>query len=147
MLWTRPNSLTVDFVHLHRCGSSYGGPISAIVDLRVHLGIRVFNDTFETLAFNGPSSDPGRLADERRYHLSFHARSFSMFDRCVGDIVRFIEEQGEPWFRKFRSVENLLEQPDTPLRPEEQERLRAAQRGEASADCIAASYKLLGIKT
>ncbi|MBC8872890.1 MAG: hypothetical protein H8E44_25935 [Planctomycetes bacterium] len=145
MFWTRPHPLTIDFIHFHRCGSSYGAPISANVDIRVHFGIRVLNDSFPAAALNGPSSDPGRLR-AGRYHLSFNARSGSQYDRCVDDLVRFVQEQGEPWFQTFQIVESLLASNETPLPPESREFLRAATRGESCEEWVAASYKLLGVK-
>src|SRR5687768_12433156 len=56
MLWTRERSHTVDFVHFHRDGSSYGAASNYSCSIRVHFGIRVLNDGAESLALNGPSS-------------------------------------------------------------------------------------------
>ena len=44
MFWMRRHPHTVDFIHLHRGGISYGGPLDASVSIRVHFGIRVLND-------------------------------------------------------------------------------------------------------
>jgi len=142
--WTRRHPLTVDFIHLHRGGISYGQPIRAVVSYRVHFGIRLLNSSFEALALNGPDSDPFSFSE--RYHMQFNAKSFSMFDRCVNDLVRFVEKYGQPWFQKFESIENLLNHPDTPLKPDTQELLHTAIIGNANLDFIAASYKLLGMK-
>jgi hypothetical protein len=138
MFWTRRHPLTVDFIHFHRSGSTYGAPRTASVD------IRVLNDDFVAAALNGPHSDAGTLR-AGQYHLRFNAETGSTYDRCVDDLARFVIEQGEPWFQRWRSVEALL-QSDSPLRAQDREFLRAAQAGEASAERIAASLKILGFK-
>ena len=144
MFWTRRHPLTVDFIHFHRRGSTYGTPRTASVDIRVHFGIRVLNDDFIAAALNGPHSDAGTLR-AGRYHLRFNAETGSAYDRCIDDLARFIVEQGEPWFQRWSSVEALL-LPDSPLKPQDRESLRAARDGQVSAERVAASLKILGIK-
>jgi hypothetical protein len=146
MFWTRRRNLFAQFVHFHRSGSTYGTPRNYSVDVRVHFGIRVLNDTSEGLALNGPFSDPRRL-NEGRYHLRFNAKTGSTYDRCVEDLARFVREQGESWFGKFSSPEALLEFEDSPLRPHDKERLRMALNGQSDPDAVARSLKLLGLKT
>src|SRR5688572_21183555 len=107
--WTRPSLrapaeaphlLTVDVLHLHRAGTSYDAPTNASVSLRIHQAVRALNDTFPAIALNGPSSDEF-LGQRPGYHLSFNARTFSQYDRCLNDAVRFVIEQGLPWFAAF----------------------------------------------
>lgn len=133
MLWTRQHQHTVDFIHFHRSGSSYGAPRNFSVDIRVHFGIRVLNDTFEAAALNGPFSDP-TLTREGNYHLRFNAKSGSTYDRCVDDLVRFVLEQGEPWFSRFRDPSALIDPSITPLRPDSIEALTTALRGDSHTD-------------
>ena len=144
MYWTRRHPLTVDFIHFHRSGSSYGAPRTASVDIHVHFGIRVLNNGFPAATPNGPLSDAGRL-HAGRYHLRFNAETGSTYDRCVDDLARFVVEQGEPWFQRWSSVDALL-QVDSPLRPQDRDSLRAALDGQASAEHVATSLKILGIK-
>lgn len=144
MFWTRRHPLTVDFIHFHRSGSSYGAPRNASVDIGVHFGIRVLNDDFVAPALNGPESD-ARTLRAGRYHLRFNAESGSTYDRCVDDLARFVSEQGEPWFQRWNNVDELL-QPDSPLRDSERSSLRAARDGQTSADRVTASLKMFGIK-
>jgi hypothetical protein len=144
MFWTRRNPLTVDFIHFHRSGSTYGAPRTASVDIRVHFGIRVLNDDFVAAALNGPHSDVGTVR-AGQYHLRFNAETDSTYDRCVDDLARFVVEQGEPWFQRWSSVDALL-QSDSPLRPQDREFLLAARDGQAGAERVAASLKILGIK-
>ena len=144
MFWTRRHPLTVDFIHFHRNGSTYGASQTASVDIRVHFGIRVLNDDFVAVALNGPYSDPGTLRDGR-YHLRFNAETGSTYDRCIDDLVRFSAERGELWFQRWNSVEALL-QSDSPLRPQGRELLRSARDGKVNGECVAASLKILGVK-
>ncbi len=145
MFWTRRHPLTLDFIHFHRHGSTYGAPRNAAVDIRVHFGIRVLNDDFIAAALNGPHTDASMLRSGR-YHLRFNAETGSTYERCINDLARIVVEQGEPWFQKFCSVGDLLQPSDSPLRPKEQDFLLAAHEGRASADRVAASLKIFGIK-
>jgi len=145
MFWTRRNSHTVEFIHFFRCGSSYGAPRTASVSIRVHLGIRILNDTFVAPALNGPVSDIERTRSGR-YHLRFNAISGDTFERCIDDLERFVLEQGEPWFRKFASNDNLITRSDSPLRDNEKTLLKAAREGNECPDNVAKSLKLLGVK-
>src|SRR5690349_19590612 len=43
-LWTRVNEWSIESIHFHRGGSSYGAPINASVSIRVMLGVHVLND-------------------------------------------------------------------------------------------------------
>jgi hypothetical protein len=144
MFWTRRHEHTVDVIHLHRNGSSYGGPINFKVSFRVHFAIRVLNDSFEEVALNGPMSDP-TLMREGRYHHSFNAKSGDMFDRCIDDIFRFVAEQGEPWFSTYSEPSRLLAT-DSPLKETARLLLQSGLAGDADSGHIAASFKLLGIR-
>ena len=121
--WVRVKEGTADFVHVHRSGSSYGGPINYSVSFRVHCGNRLLSDTFETLELNDPNSDLPQFR-ENRYHLRFNAKSGSAYERCIDDIERFVQEAGEPWFK----VQEATRQANTAEEPNE------------------LSYKLLGVK-
>ncbi|MFC0019009.1 DUF4304 domain-containing protein [Roseibacillus persicicus] len=146
MFWTREQPHVVEFIHFHRSGSSYGAAINFSVDIRVHFGIRVLNDNCDSASLNGPFSDP-TLTREGRYHLRFNAKTGSTYDRCVGDLVRFVAERGEPWFHQFRDCEVLIGSSDTPLSLDSIGYLEASIRGDADSDNIAGSRKLFGIKT
>ncbi|WP_050030818.1 hypothetical protein [Verrucomicrobium sp. BvORR034] len=141
---TRRREHTVDVIHLHRSGSSYGGPINFKVSFRVHFAIRVLNDTFEGVALNGPMSDPTRMR-EGRYHHSFNAKSGDMFDRCIDDLFRFVTEQGEPWFSTYREPSRLLTA-DSPLEGTARLLLQSGLAGDADSSHVTASLKLLGIR-
>jgi hypothetical protein len=145
MFWSRRNVHTVEFIHLHRSGSSYGKPINYSVEFIVHFAIRVLNDTFEAEALNGPYSDVGLLR-EGRYHLRFNAQTGSTYDRCLDDLSRFVTEQGEPWFNKFKNCETLLSSNESPLKESVKNRLRAALDGQSEPEVVDASLKMLGIK-
>ena len=146
MLWARVHLHTADFIHFHRHGSTYGAPINASVDIRVQLGIRILNDASQRAALGGPSSDP-TVVRSGRYHLRFNAKSGSTYERCIDDLVRFVVEQGEPWFQRFvGNTEDLLTVPDSELQPSTKELLKAGLSGQPDANSRAASLKLLGIR-
>jgi len=143
--WTRSRGFKVDFLHFHRGGISYGAPNTATVDVRIHMGIRALNDNTEFAALNGPSTDAYR-SQRPRYHLSFNARSFSQYDRCLADSVRFVREQALPWFTAFSTPDALLSRSDSPLTPDERDRLSMALSTGGDPLVISASRKLLGIR-
>jgi hypothetical protein len=140
MLWVRRGSLAADIVHLHRRGSSYGRPLNASVDFRIHLGIRVLMEESTPLALNGPFSDEGRF-HAARYHMRFNAKTGDSFERCVADLARFVGD-AENWFDRFRSTEALLRDADSPLNEAEKGVLQIADPGVVSL----VSAKELGIK-
>jgi hypothetical protein len=146
MLWARRHQHTADFITLFRQGSSYGRPINYSVSLDVSFGIRVLNDMFEGLSPNGPRYDFSERLRAAHYHFRFNAQTGSTYDRCVDDLARYVVHEGEPWFLRFREPEALLARDDSPLRQPEKERLRAAVGGQADADAMALSLKLLGMK-
>lgn len=121
--WVRIKGTAADFVHVHRSGSSYGGPINYSVAFRVHCGNRLLSDEFEALALNGPNSDWPQFK-EMRYHLRFNAKSGSTYERCINDIERFILEVGEPWYKEQETI----------------------SQGNNNQEPSELSYKLLGIK-
>ena len=94
-VWSRPVKSMCEFVYLHRDGSSYGAPLNASVDIRVHFA---FGKSVATLALNGPSSDALRDSRGYAYHLRFNASSWSTYDRCIADLERVVKDHGLPWF-------------------------------------------------
>jgi hypothetical protein len=145
MFWTRRREYTVDVIHFHRHGSSYGPPTNYKVDFRVHFAIRVLADSAEFVVLNGPCSDPDRLR-EGRFHLSFNASSGHMYDRCVEDLARFVTVVGEPWFSRFANLDALQKAPESPLQISEKEALASSIAKPSAAEIVSQSLELLGIK-
>ena len=143
--WTRRGEHQVEFVHVHRQGSSYGAPHKASVGLRLHLGIAVLNDD-RPAPLNGPCTDDVKRFAADRFHLRFNAVSGSTYERCLADMVRFVRSRGEPWFAGFPSPLALLEEPSTPLDAVARDALAQSLDGQASPARIAGSLKRLGIK-
>jgi hypothetical protein len=141
--WVRLHEHTADVLHLHRGGISYGAPANASVSFRLHLGIRVLNDSFPAIALNGPDTD--RAPREGRFHLRFNAESLDSFDRCVQDLARYVREVGEPWFARFRDVDTLLSDGDSPLQKDAKTCLRAALDGRSSDEAVTLTKKELGL--
>jgi hypothetical protein len=141
--WVRVHEYTADVLHIHRGGMSYGAPLSASMSLRLHLAIRVLNDSFPSLHLNGPDTD--EAPREGRYHLRFNAESLDSFDRCVRDLARYVREIGEPWFSLFRTTDALLTSSGSPLSDDARTSLRAALDGRASGDALALTKKELGL--
>ncbi len=142
--WVRRRPLTAEVVHFHRQGSSYGAPLNASIQIRVELSLRILNDPAPERGLAGPRSDPGTVRGGR-YHLRFNARSGSTYERCIEDLVRFLEEEGEPWFRTYASGAELLKLPEGRLQPATRALLEEAMSGHASPENVAETLRSLGL--
>jgi hypothetical protein len=100
-LWVRLSEHTIHVVSLFRAGSSYGAPIGGTLDIRLSSSGRLLNDTTEYLVLNGPQSDVARTRDGK-YHLRFNAKSRHMYERCITDLIRFVDSECEPWFADLK---------------------------------------------
>lgn len=143
--WTRRGEHHLQFIHLHRNGSSYGAPYNASISLRAHLGIAVLDDAREVEFLNGPDTDDVAQFRDDRFHLRFNAASGSTYERCLEDLMRFATTRALPWFAGFAAPQTLLEREDSPLDFEAREALARSLRGEASAERVAATLKRFGI--
>jgi hypothetical protein len=146
MFWTRLKEFTVDVIHFHRQGSTYGSAINYKVEFRVHFAIRLLADPAEHVALNGPFSDPARLR-EGRFHLSFNASSGHMYDRCVEDLTRFVTVVGEPWFFRFADMDALQSATESPLNDFEKQALTASLANAADPTMTPQTANALRIKT
>jgi hypothetical protein len=101
-LWVRYADDAIDVLSLYREGSSYGAPIGGNLDVRIQSYFRRPFDTTPHLILNGPQSDIARTRSGR-YHLRFNAKSRHMYDRCLTDLVRFVNDECEPWFAEMKT--------------------------------------------
>ena len=81
--WTRPNAVSIEFVHLHL--------YTFAAAFRVHCGVRALDDPFEAIALNGPESSgaPGNI-------FSFDTSETSQ-QHCADLISAYVHSQ-EWWF-------------------------------------------------
>lgn len=96
-MWVRVNQQTIDVITLFRKGSSYGAPSSGTLAIRLNSAVRLPAETFDSLALNGPQSDAARTRSGK-YHLRFRVESRHMYERCLTDLIRFVDSECEPWF-------------------------------------------------
>ena len=137
--FVRRQEHVIEFVHLHKFSFDSG--------YRIHLGIRVLNDTFQAPSLNGPHSDEYRGPDSpngSRYFLRYGPVPATI-ERCAEEICRWCAEVGEPWFKLFRDPIRLLEDAASPLNTTEKERLRLVLAGQADPGCVQESEKQLGL--
>jgi hypothetical protein len=69
-----------------------------------------------------------------------------MFDRCVDDLVRFVETDGERWFSSFRDPQRILLSSDPAFPNDELTALRESLISGPETDRLQLSCKLLGVK-
>jgi hypothetical protein len=136
--FVRRREHVIEFVHLHKFSfdSSY----------RIHLGLRVLNDTFQAPSLNGPHSDDYRGPNSpngSRYSLRYGPEPATIL-RCVEEIFRWCLDVGEPWFERNRDPTRLI-QDGSPLNKSEQERLRLALDGQSDPAYVQATIKQLGL--
>ena len=133
--WTRPRELFIEFIHLHQ--------FTFAPAFRVHVGIRVLNDTFEAIALTGLTTNDGWYGETRQYSFEFDASEASV-DRCATELTRFCADIADPWLRENHDVRHLLSH-GSPLAPEAKKRLQLAVDGSSDIACVEVSRTLLGV--
>jgi hypothetical protein len=96
--WEHRTDRFVQVIYFRRGGSTYGAPISHSVDLRVHFSLQ--NSDGTPAGRDQVVSDGVRDSRGYAYHLRFNAQTWSMYDRCLEDLLRVTREHGLPWFEK-----------------------------------------------
>ena len=111
--WAKCTDRLMHVIYFHRCGSTYGAPISNTVDIRVH---------FSFQNFDGSPASTGQLTSEKvrdsrgyAYHLRFNAMSWSMYERCLEDLIRITKEHGLPWFQQHGAEPSAAPDMDSPI--------------------------------
>ena len=125
----RPGDIVTGFFHFHKFTS---GPY-----FRIHLGVRVMNDTFVALALNGPSHEHAGQYSEREDDIQ----------ECVRVMATYCRAQGLPWLERWSDPKALLAAKDTPLHPEDREALSNALSGRLNVQAIGLSESLLGLRS
>ena len=137
------NEWSVESIHFHRGGSSYGAPYNASVDIRLSLGVHVLNAPLPGASI-ALISDTVRRQNGYAYHHRFNAETSSTYERCLEELALFVTEVAEPWFEKWRQPEKLMSHPELPAAT--RKLLAEAIAGRADLENIAASLKALGVK-
>jgi len=135
--FTRPSGLVVEFIHLHK--------FTFAPDFRVHMGLRVTNDSFPAASLNGPDSEPyfcKGAPGGRRYNFRYHLDAETI-ERCVSEVTAYVRTIAEPWFETWRDLERLLSSV-SPLSPDARSALRAAVEAGPDPTAVALTRKLLG---
>ncbi len=129
--------LLVSFFHFHKYRSG--------LCFRVSFGVRVLNDSLKTAALNGPTF----VFSQAEYKASG-----ADVEQCAAEITSLLVSEGVPWHNAWSEVDDLLSMsagplPQTnrnPLSGEERLWLLEAKNGQPSAENVAQSRLLLGIK-
>jgi hypothetical protein len=127
VIW--PSDLVTPFFHFHKFTF---GPY-----FRIHLGVRVMNDTFVALALNGPSHEHADQYSEREEDIQ----------QCVLKMVGYCRTEGLPWLERWSDPKAILQPQGSPLRPEDQQALSNALAGRFKVETIALSESLLGLRS
>ncbi|QNN21400.1 hypothetical protein HED60_03635 [Planctomycetales bacterium ZRK34] len=143
--WVRLNSDSADTIYFHRSGETYGAPICAEVDIRVECSLYILDAPLDTAYIHGPVSD-AVVSRKNRYHLRFNAKSGSMFERCIDDLVRFFEDHCEPWFMRCANLNALARWPNRILSRQERLALQKLLRAGPSPEQRTHTLKRLGLK-
>ena len=98
--WHRSHGELIEIVHLHRSGSSYGGPTNNSVSVRAEFVIKAPDSPMSKAWLD---SDKLKSSNGYHYHLRFNALTWSTYDRCVQDLERVIKEHAVPWFDGHRA--------------------------------------------
>lgn len=112
--WVKELSNTIQFIHIHTFSSNYS--------FRIHLAVRVKNDSFDAASLNGPCSYDGWWKTEKLFRnkreLVFNEQESSV-TFCAKNIIDYVKTIGLPWFLKYADENELLNNQDSPLCKEE----------------------------
>ena len=111
--FVREREYVYEFIHIHK--------YSFAPDFRIHICLRVINDSFDPVALTGMETFPV----ENEYDFSFENTEESI-ERSSSDLVSFVEEVAEPWYKEWRDLESLANSDESPLRDEEKLALKEA---------------------
>jgi hypothetical protein len=125
----RSGHIVTAFFHFHKFTF---GP-----HFRIHLGVRVMNDTFDALALNGPSHE----------HAGQYSECEEDIRQCIRNMVAYCRTEGLPWLRRWSDPKTLLAEQDSPLHAEDQQALSNALAGRSNLAAIALSESLLGLRS
>lgn len=138
--WVKELSNTIQFIHIHTFSFNYS--------FRIHLGIRVKNDSFDAESLNGPSSFDGWWKSKnlfgKKRELVFNQQEASI-EVCAKNISDFIDVIGLPWFTLFADNNELLNNQNSPLGNEEKTALIEMIGGNADNKNIELSNELFRI--
>lgn len=95
--WVRQRGDCLEQVYLFRLGSTYGASTNYSVDIIIEAWVSNTNapDKRQRYFYNNASV---RKPDGYCYHHRFNAKTWSTYDRCLDEIVLYIEKELEPWF-------------------------------------------------
>jgi hypothetical protein len=116
----------IQFLHLHKLSF---GP-----EFRMHVCIRVLNDSRHHVALSGITNDA--------FKLSFEDNDASL-NYCATQMIAFVSEIGEGWFSHWR--EPALLGPDSPISKDAQDALVQSLEGNADPANVHRSRLLLGL--
>jgi hypothetical protein len=122
----------IQFLHLHKFSF---GP-----NFRMHVCIRVLNETRDWVALSGITSD-----EHASYHrtLIFENDEASM-NHCVKQMMAFVTDVAEPWFSRWH--EQALIRRHSPIPEDARDALVQALAGNADPANIDRSRTLLGLR-
>ncbi len=135
--WVKELSNTIQFIHIHTFSFDYS--------FRIHLGIRVKNDSFDAASLNGPSSfdgwwKNGKLFNNKR-QLGFDEQEASI-TTCTQSIIDYAKTIALPWFSMFADDKELLSNKDSPLGNEEKASLIEMINGNSNKKNIELSNEI-----
>jgi len=136
--FTRPRGPIVEFVHLHK--------YTFAPEFRVHLGIRVTNDTFEAVALNGPDSQPYVCKGSpggRRFNFCFHDAPETV-ERCADELAAYVSTIAERWFLGWHEDSALLDRAESPLSADAKAGLREAMEFGPRPERVEQTRRLMG---
>lgn len=139
--WVKELNDTIQFIHIHTFSFDYS--------FRIHLGIRVKNDSFDAKSLNGPYTFDGwwksKSLFNKKRKLEFNEKDYSI-KICVKNIIDFISKIGLPWFTLFADSNELLNNIKSPLNLKEKELLIEMKNGNAETKNIELSLKLFRLE-
>lgn len=132
--FARETETVFQFIHIHK--------YSFACHFRLHLGIRIPDDNYDSLHLKGPST----CATDGNFRISpyqnVRTHEVAIAD-CARELFNYVNRDGEDWFQ-LQTVEMLLK-PNSCLDDGARDALRTALAENAAEKNITRSRELLGL--
>ncbi|MGX5200838.1 hypothetical protein [Aliikangiella sp. IMCC44632] len=129
--FVRDRDYTLEFIHVHKFSF---GPY-----YRIHVCIRVKNDSRDFIALQGPIDK--ELLSGVTFEFDENEGSIEL---CASKMAFFVKEEAEEWYENWQDVNCLLED-TSPLGDSEKDSLKDALEGKNDLDRVKLSMGLLKI--
>jgi hypothetical protein len=121
-------------------------------EFRIYATLHVLNDPSDAL--NGFASDHYVIQEvQNHWYKKYNFRYYvadqtadEIAERCVSNLVTFVEEEADPWFMKWRDLGALANSSNSPLCLPSRDALKRSMANNVDLDTVRKNLKGLGLQ-